>query len=201
MGWGRMYSTSQFWTRVSDKQQTLMLRLSKDMVKLVCYPICINGPTLKEASSNGTRDFRKAVSDFDINDNQHKSYHSATSDLTDRTNFSPWLNCWVNRISSENEKKRGRSRKKCKIKKIIIKITVTVTWIQVSFEWQAMWWQDYFSIIHSCCSCIWTEILPDRPVEAGSFFWGPLPELLTWRPIHKAVEHCQKIQSYRSWWP
>lgn len=41
-----------------------MLKLSKDVANFIYYLICISVLTLKEASLNGTHDFKRAGSEF-----------------------------------------------------------------------------------------------------------------------------------------
>lgn len=48
----------------------LVFKPSKDKTKRICCSICINVLKLRQVSLNGTRRFRKAVSDIDMGGNK-----------------------------------------------------------------------------------------------------------------------------------
>lgn len=75
----------EFCIQVYKIRHISMFRPSGNIVKPVCCFIRINARTLREVRSNGTCGFRKAVSDFDIDDNMQKNYYLATSDEIDMT--------------------------------------------------------------------------------------------------------------------
>ncbi|CAH8629183.1 unnamed protein product [Schistosoma bovis] len=52
--------------RVPDRQQTLMLKLSKDIDNPICCPTCISMWMLKEANLSSIRGFRKSGSAFTV---------------------------------------------------------------------------------------------------------------------------------------